>query len=254
MLTCAYSDDSSSNNRPADVNRSGWRFQYTSGYVGLVRVGPQSAAVLYDLMLPPPPPPRSPPPPPRPPAPPGKCTVHIHHTVGCFNDADGTLILSHYSPTPIGPTLSLESCAAACYALDHNSSNEYTLAGVDDGKSCFCGVSADVDTPLAKSRSVDKSECTGTPCEGSRRETECGGPGRLLAYQYSCDRDDHSLDDQLEPRPQLSPLGRNAGGQHNSDDMRSNIDAMQEVEVHNEVEVRSGHNPALSYSMRIDVL
>lgn len=82
---------------PGDVNRSGWRFQYTSGYVGLVRVGPRSAAVLYDLMLPPPPPAPGPPRPPSP-SPPGKCSIHIHHTLGCFNDADGTRILPELVP------------------------------------------------------------------------------------------------------------------------------------------------------------
>eukprot|EP01052_Picozoa_sp_SAG31_P069681 SAG31_NODE_28512_length_409_cov_0.680645_1_plen_121_part_01 len=54
---------------PASVNRTGWRFEFTSGYIGLVRLGETSAAVIYDLMLPPPPPPR---PPPGPPAPPGR--------------------------------------------------------------------------------------------------------------------------------------------------------------------------------------
>jgi len=37
---------------PASVNRTGWRFEFTSGYVGLVQVGEASAAVLYDLMIP----------------------------------------------------------------------------------------------------------------------------------------------------------------------------------------------------------
>ena len=32
---------------PASCNRTGWRFEFTSGYIGLVRVGPSSAAVLY---------------------------------------------------------------------------------------------------------------------------------------------------------------------------------------------------------------
>merc|ERR1719272_512476 len=171
---------------PGDVNRTGWRFQYTSGYVGLVRVGERSAAVLYDLMLPAPTPP-APPRPPSPPRPPGKCTIHIHHTLGCFNDADGTLILPHLSPAPEGAALSLESCATACYALKPHAN--FTLAGVDDGKSCFCGAPADMDTAVAKARAVDKAQCTGTPCGGSPHETECGGPGRLLTYSYTCDDD-----------------------------------------------------------------
>jgi len=37
---------------PESVNQTGWRFEFTSGYVGLVRVGEMSAMVLYDIMLP----------------------------------------------------------------------------------------------------------------------------------------------------------------------------------------------------------
>jgi len=36
---------------PESVNSSGWRFEFTSGYVGLVQVGEMSAMVLYDFMI-----------------------------------------------------------------------------------------------------------------------------------------------------------------------------------------------------------
>ena len=121
----------------------------------------------------------------QPPAPPRKCTIHIHHTLDCFNNADGTLILPHLSPAPAGAALSLESCATACYALQPHAN--FTVAGVAGGKSCFCGAPGDMATAAAKARSVDKTQCTGTPCGGNGHETECGGPGRLLAYSYTCD-------------------------------------------------------------------
>lgn len=194
---------------PSSVNRTGWRFEFTSGYIGLVRLGESSAAVIYDLMLP------QPPPPPAPPRPPGQCTTHIHHTLGCFNDADGTLILSHLAPAPVGAAVTLASCGAACYALKPHAN--FTIAGIDDGKSCFCGAPSDMETAAAKARSVDKTQCIGTPCGGDPKETECGGPGRLLAYSYTCDGDENDA-----------------------------VDAIQSP--------HSGHNPSTSYSMRIDLV
>lgn len=37
---------------PSSVNATGWRFEFTSGYPGLVRVGETSAMLLYDFMPP----------------------------------------------------------------------------------------------------------------------------------------------------------------------------------------------------------
>merc|ERR1719401_2131635 len=37
---------------PEAVNKTGWRFEFTSGYIGLVRVAEMSAMVLYDFMVP----------------------------------------------------------------------------------------------------------------------------------------------------------------------------------------------------------
>ena len=125
---------------------------------------------------------------------------------------------------PTGSALSLESCSAACYALRP----DYTVAGVDDGKSCFCGVAADIDTAAAKDKLVDKTQCKGTPCAGNAKETECGAPGRLLAYQYSCD----------PTLPLPLPADKGEGDGHGGGDA---------------AQLRLGHNPSLSYSMRIDV-
>ena len=166
---------------PASCNRTGWRFEFTSGYVGLVRVGPRSAMVLYDFM-----PPVTPAPPPSPSPPPGRqCKIHIHHTSGCFNDSDwqsGTKgsLLPAYQASLHGKT-SLETCASACHAA------KLTVAGVNAGRDCFCGVAADLNTPSAAARSRPKAECMASVCDADPAEKECGGPGRLLAYQFTCD-------------------------------------------------------------------
>ena len=166
---------------PASCNRTGWRFEFTSGYVGLVRVGPRSAMVLYDFM-----PPVTPAPPPSPSPPPGgQCKIHIHHTIGCFNDSDwqsGTKgsLLPACQASLHGKT-SLETCASACHAA------KLTVAGVNAGSDCFCGVAADLKTPSALARSRPKAECMASVCDADPAEKECGGPGRLLAYQFTCD-------------------------------------------------------------------
>jgi hypothetical protein len=104
--------------------------------------------------------------------------VTIHHTSGCFNVSSAP-VLPHSIPT-LPRELTLEVCAAACYTVN------LTAAGVTNGDTCFCGSPTDLETASAKSESVPKSECTGTPCAGDPAETECGGPSRLLAFMYSC--------------------------------------------------------------------
>ena len=113
---------------------------------------------------------------------------------------------------------------AACYTLLPHAN--FTLAGVDDGKSCFCGSAADVGKAGSQARIVNKAQCTGTPCEGDAKETECGGPGRLLVYQYSCD-------------PRLAALPFTTKRTHGPFGGADRFD--------------SAHNPSLSYAMRIDV-
>ena len=142
-------------------------------------------------MLPPPVPPRPPPAPPAPPAPPGVCggTIHIHHTLGCYN------YTGWHQPAGAGPVLpgyqhaveghaDLESCAAACYLA---SSAPDSTAGILDGKHCFCGTAAELGGAAAKALSVPRAECTGEPCEANASETECGGAKAMLAYAFSCD-------------------------------------------------------------------
>ena len=162
---------------PASCNRTGWRFEFTSGYVGLVRVGPRSAMVLYDFMPPVTPPSPSPTP--------SRCKIHIHHTIGCYNDSDwqsGTngLLLPAYQASVHGK-ISLEKCASSCHTA------KLTVAGINAGSDCFCGAAADLTTPIADARTRPKSECMASVCDADPTEKECGGPGRLLAYQFTCD-------------------------------------------------------------------
>ena len=70
----------------------------------------------------------------------------------------------------------------ACYAA------KLSVAGVSAGSDCFCGVESDLSSAAARARNRPKSECTATSCDADPHEKECGGPGRLLAYQFSCDR------------------------------------------------------------------
>ena len=58
---------------------------------------------------------------------------------------------------------------------------------MEDGAHCFCGQTADVQSANAKARSVDKAQCVASACRGDPSEPECGAPGRLLAFAYSCD-------------------------------------------------------------------
>merc|ERR1712110_737704 len=90
------------------------------------------------------------------------------------------LLLPAFQPSVHGK-VSLESCASACHAAN------LAVAGVNYGSDCFCGKAADLDTPQAQARIRSKAECMTTACDAEPGEKECGGPGRLLAYRYTCD-------------------------------------------------------------------
>ena len=98
--------------------------------------------------------------------------VTIHHTIGCYNTTIRVLPIE--MKTIASADLSLETCAAACAAAG------FAIAGVEDGNQCFCGTAANI--AAGSARAVDKEECSGIPCSGSRAEDECGGKERLLAY------------------------------------------------------------------------
>lgn len=133
-------------------------------------------------------------------------------------------VLSSFQPKveKSNPGTSLESCAAACYIAQMNT------AGVLDGHHCFCGTASQLGGPAAKALSVPKSECTGVPCQGAGSEMECGGPETMLAYAFSCDK--------LAEHKQQT--WQEQDHQHQDHHQRA----------------AQSHNPALSYSMRIDLV
>lgn len=116
--------------------------------------------------------------------------VEIHHTRGCYNYTAWTPsqtgpVLPTYVPTLTRAQLTLESCAAACGSLLTNV-NVSPVAGVEGGERCFCGTAANLSTHAASVLSRPKAECAATPCGGNRAERECGGVGRLLAFDFTC--------------------------------------------------------------------
>ena len=140
----------------------------------------------------PPPGPPPPPLPPPPPGPPGKCKITVHHTLGCFDYSKWKT----GSAGPVLPTfeaavegkLSLQACALACHGAQSTAGSD-KVAGVLSGTHCFCGADSDLSSPAAKALARPKAECTvsATPCDGDKSEKECGGPGRMLAYAFTCD-------------------------------------------------------------------
>ena len=74
-------------------------------------------------------------------------------------------------------------------------------------------------------RNGPKEECMASACDGNPTEKECGGPGRLLAYQFTCDRSTAS--------PAAVEL---------VDDDVTDAKSFEQ------------HNPPYSFAMRIDVV
>ena len=79
------------------------------------------------------------------------CTIHVHHTLGCYNDSDWKPpatgpVLAAQLQLPAG-SLTLETCAAACHAA------KWTIGGVEGGTRCFCGHEPDLGTATALARS-----------------------------------------------------------------------------------------------------
>ena len=135
------------------------------------------------------PPSPAPPPSPPPPRPPGQCTVHLHHTEGCFNYSDwkqGTAgpVFPLYEPSVDDGKLTLEACGLACFK-----SGLPSFAGVVGGDRCFCGTAADLTSAAAQARTLPKATCETVPCKGNPgQERGCGGVGRMLAFAYTCDK------------------------------------------------------------------
>lgn len=86
-------------------------------------------------------------------------------TYGCWVDGVNGRILDKQLPDD--PSLTLESCAQACNAAN------YTIAGAEYSRQCFCGNDIVNGGTTAKS----DSECN-TACAGNAKEN-CGGGGRM---------------------------------------------------------------------------
>ena len=127
---------------------------------------------------PPPPPPTPPPPlPPSPPSPPSPWVPCKKATIlGCYAETKDHLLLKHYAL--LGKAnLTLEGCASACNSL------HFPVAGMDSNH-CFCGTASE----LNPRNSRPAQECQAVNCSGDPDE-KCGGNGRLLAYNYTCQAD-----------------------------------------------------------------
>ena len=143
----------------------------------------------YFLQLPSSPPPPPSPPPRPPPVPPGKCKIVVHHTLGCYDYSawkSGTGPVLPTFEAAVEGKVSLQACALACHG---SWSVPGAVAGVLGGAHCFCGAESDLGSTAAKALTRPKSECSvrSTPCDGDKDEKECGGPGRMLAYAFTCD-------------------------------------------------------------------
>eukprot|EP01052_Picozoa_sp_SAG31_P060992 SAG31_NODE_20108_length_583_cov_1.595041_1_plen_169_part_10 len=71
-------------------------------------------------------------------------------------------------------------CASAC------SASNQSVAGVVDGRYCFCGTRDALRTAGARAANVPLSQCEQKNCSGAPTERDCGGTGRMLAYTFAC--------------------------------------------------------------------
>ena len=80
--------------------------------------------------------------------------------------------------TQVHDHTTLELCAAAC------SEAALPVVGVDGGNHCFCGARGSLADHAALLRPL--AECQATRCYSNKAE-KCGGPGRMLSYNYTCE-------------------------------------------------------------------
>lgn len=97
----------------------------------------------------------------------------------------GCLWLPKSSCSDLSKKLTKANCAAACQHWAPNGKStprEYNVAGVLDGKACFCGMAAQIGLNASLKRQF--GECQATPCSGNT-SSMCGGPDRLLVYNFT---------------------------------------------------------------------
>jgi hypothetical protein len=125
---------------------------------------------------PPPPPPLPPPPPPPPPSPPAPwvpCQKAV--TLGCYSEVKERLLFKHGALVH-NRNVTIQSCASACHSL------HFPVAGLDSNH-CMCGTARDLNPKVSR----PMAECQVTACSGDPKE-KCGGNGRLLAYNFTCQK------------------------------------------------------------------
>ena len=137
------------------------------------------------------------------------CTVHIHHTLDCYNDSDWLAgdagpVLPTFVPSVVGGKLTLVACATACRRAQPTA-GAAGVFGVEGGTRCFCGNATDLSSPAVMARLTPKAQCAGTPCGGEKSIAECGGIGRLLAVAYTCDAPPAPRPPPPPPKPPPKP-------------------------------------------------
>ena len=102
--------------------------------------------------------------------------------VGCYNDTAWSKtpcrVLPLYQPQ-LHDKVTFEACASVCFGLNMNSRYQ---AGIDAGNHCFCGNLM----PGAVALRRPASECGASTCHADPTETNCGGLGRMVVYNYTC--------------------------------------------------------------------
>lgn len=91
--------------------------------------------------------------------------------LGCYNDSNHGC---GFSLADRSSDLTLASCATLC------STKGLPVAGPETGSECWCGAAAP-----SKCAKVSDAECNVT-CPGDKSE-DCGAPGRLQAFTYTCE-------------------------------------------------------------------
>ena len=142
-----------------------------------------------------------PPTPPTPPPPPAKvCTLAT--VQGCFNVSASDVL--PFETSAVHDHTTQGNCALACSVQQNGA---LTIAGIDQGNHCRCGVPSNVAAAKAAGKLLPAAACDSSewPCSGvccgphaprgssctlgkctGNPDEWCGGVRALMAYTYSC--------------------------------------------------------------------
>lgn len=96
----------------------------------------------------------------------------LWNLLGCYNDSNSNRILETEILAGDMYSTSVESCTGQC------SAQQYTLAGMEMARQCFCG-NAILNSGVAK----PSQDCL-LPCSGNQSEL-CGGPNHITIYSFN---------------------------------------------------------------------